>query len=199
MRQPSRVPLLRDGYEVRGVHLEQHAPRATASSHRRSDGSAMKKIILFALWSCAAFAQGDKPTGAWLPMHVNWEHAPPSVNPKLETGATTVLYFDENQRFALIRCVVLRAPRHLTISHGDGQEISLGEWDGHLPGQVRYRLVSRTVERIGETLPGPWREEKLAPTQNGYLLFEGERYRRADDLEASIRELLHGTVIASWK
>jgi hypothetical protein len=153
----------------------------------------MKKIILLLLWSCVAFGQGVKPTGAWLPVHVKWQHAPLSVNPKLETAATMVLYFDENSRFALIGGVVLRAPNHLTISHGDGQVVSLGEWDGHLPGQVKYRLVSRTVALNGETLPGPWREEKLASTPKGYLLFEGKLYRHVEDLEPSVRDLLQGT------
>lgn len=156
----------------------------------------MKKIFLFlffVLWGCAAFAQGTKPTGAWLPVHVKWEHAPANVNPSLETAATTVLYFGGNQRFAVIGCVVLRASRQLTISHGDGQQILLGEWDGHLPGRVKYRLVSRTVQRVGEALPGPWREEKLASAPKGYLLFEGKLYRHAEELEPSVRELLQAT------
>ena len=156
----------------------------------------MKKIILFlfvVLWGCEAFAQGIKPTGAWLPVHVKWEHAPANVNPKLETAATTVLYFGENQRFVMIGCVVLRAPSRLTISHGDGQVISSGEWDGQLPGQVKYRLISRTVQRVGETLPGPWHEERLASTPNGYLMFEGKLYRHVEELEPSVRELLPGT------
>lgn len=159
----------------------------------------MKKIILFVLWSCAAFAQGVKPTGAWLPVHVKWEHAPPSVNPKLETGATTVLYFDDQKHFAVVGCVVNRESGRYTISHGDGQVVSSGEWNGQLPGQVKYRLVSRTVQRAGETLPGPWREEKLASTPKGYLLFEGKTYRHVEDLETSVRELLHGTAEAAWK
>lgn len=93
----------------------------------------MKKIILFVLWSCAAFAQGVKPTGGWLPVQVKWEHAPPSVNPKLETGATTVLYFDDRKHFAVVECVVNRESGRYTISHGDGQVVSLGEWDGEKP------------------------------------------------------------------
>jgi hypothetical protein len=36
-------------------------------------------------------------------------------------------------------------------------------WDGHLPGQVKYRLVSRTVPLEGETLPGP-----LARAETGF-------------------------------
>jgi hypothetical protein len=154
----------------------------------------MKKIILLLLCGCAAFAQGVKPTGAWLPVHVKWEHAPPSINPKLETGATTVLYFDEHGRFAVIECVVNREPgRYTTVSHGDGQVVSLGEWDGHLPGQVKYRLVSRTVPLKGEMLPGAWHKEKLTSTPKGYLMFEGKLYRPVEGLEPSVRELLPGT------
>lgn len=160
----------------------------------------MKKIILFLLWSCAALAQGVKPTGAWLPVHVKWKHAPPSVNAKLETAATTVLYFDEQQHFGLIACVVNREPgRYTTVSHGDGQVISLGEWYGHLPSKVKYRLVSRTVSLEGEKLPGQWHEEKLTSTRKGYLLFEGKLYRHVENLEPSVRELLHGTSEAAWK
>jgi hypothetical protein len=87
----------------------------------------MKKIILLLLLSCAAFAQDLNPVGAWLPVHVKWEHAPPSVNPKLETGSTTVLYFDEKGRFAEVGCVVNRESGwYTTVSHGDGQVVSLG-------------------------------------------------------------------------
>jgi hypothetical protein len=154
----------------------------------------MKKIILLLLWSCGAFAQTVQTAGAWLPLHVKWEHAPPSINPKLETGATTVLYFDEHGRFAMVGCVVNREPgRYTTVSQGDGQVISLGEWDGHLPGQVKYRLVSRTVLLRGEMLPGPWHEGKLSSTPKGLLLFEGKLYRHVEDLAPSVRELLHGT------
>jgi hypothetical protein len=153
----------------------------------------MKKIMLFLLWSFVTFAQEGKPTGAWLPVHVKWEHAPPSVNPKLETGATTVLYFNEHGRFAVIECVVNREPgQYTTVSHGDGQVVSLGEWDGRLPGQVKYRIVGRTVPLKGETLPGPWHEKKLSSTREGYLLFEGKLYHHVEALEPSVRELLQG-------
>src|SRR5271165_2444549 len=152
----------------------------------------MKKLLLvLLLCSCGAIAQTVKTAGAWLPLNVKWEHAPPDINPKLEMGSTTVLYFDEQGRFAVVGCVINREPgRYTTVSAGDGQVIYFGEWDRHLPGHVKYHLISRTVERVGETLPGPWLEEKLASTPKGYLRFKGELYRRVKDLEPSIRELL---------
>lgn len=151
----------------------------------------MKKIILLLLWCCAAFAQGVKPTGAWLPVHAKWEHVPATINPKLETGATTVLYFDEHGNFVAVAGVVNRElGRYTTISRGDGQVISIGEWDGHLPGRVRYRLISRTVSLEGEKLPGPWQEEALTSTAKGQLRFQGKLYRPVEGLGQSVRELL---------
>ncbi len=169
----------------------------TSGNRRSGDTTTMNKIILFVLCSCAAFAQGAKPTGAWLPVRVTWEHAPESVNPKLETAATTVLYFDEQRRFALVRCVVNRESGQYTVSHGDGQVVYLGEWDGRLPGEVKYRLVSRTVSLKGETLPGPWHEEKLASASKTYLQFEGKLYRRVEALDPSVREIVHGLAAMS--
>ena len=155
----------------------------------------MRKLLLvLLLWSCGAIAQSVKTAGAWLPVNVKWEHAPPEINPKLETGSATVLYFDQQGHFAIVGCVINREPgRYTTVSAGDGQVVSSGEWDGHLPGHVKYRLISRTVERVGETLPGPWQEEKLASTPKGYLRFKGELYRRVEDLAPSVREVLPKT------
>jgi len=153
----------------------------------------MKGMILLLLWTGGVFAQTTPIAGAWLPVHVKWEHAPPSINPKLETVATTVLYSDEHGRFAVVGCVVKRElGRYTTVSQGDGQVISSGEWDGHLPGQVKYRLVSRTVLLKGEILPGSWHEKQLSSTPKGYLLFEGKLYRHVEALEPNVRELLDG-------
>ena len=81
-----------------------------------------------------------------------------------------MLYFEDQKHFAVVGCVVNRESGRYTISHGDGQVVSLGEWNGQLPGQVKYRLVSRTVQRAGETLPGPWRERKTGVHSEGLSL-----------------------------
>ena len=84
-----------------------------------------------------------------MPVNVKWEHAPPDINPKLETGSATVLYLDGQGHFAIVGCVINREPgRYTTVSVGDGQVVSYGKWDGRLPGHVKYRLISRTVERV---------------------------------------------------
>jgi len=160
----------------------------------------MKKIMLLLLGSCAAFGQTAKTTGTWLPVDVKWEHAPPGVNAKLETAQTRVLYFSDGGHVAVIECVVNRERgRYTTLSRGDGQVVSVGEWDGHLPGEVKYRLVSRTVALEGEKLPGPWQKTKLKFTHKSYLMFEGNLYRHEDALRQSVLELLRGTPEAAWK
>jgi len=152
----------------------------------------MRKLLFILLfWSCGAIAQTANVIGAWMPVNVRWEHAPPDINSKLEIGSATVLYFDRQGHFAVVGCVINREPeRYTTMSTGDGQVIFYGEWDGLLPGHVKYRLISRTVQRVGETLPGPWEEEKLSSTPKGFLVFKGELYRYVADLGASIREVL---------
>jgi len=46
--------------------------------------------------------------------NVKWEHAPPDINSKLETGSATVLYCDEQGRFAVVGCVINREPGRYT-------------------------------------------------------------------------------------
>lgn len=149
-------------------------------------------IAFIFVLSCTTLAQHTRPVGAWIPIHINWQHAPVTLNPKLESAATSVLFFDVNSHFAVIDCVLL-GPDSLRISHGDGQQVSTGAWDGRLPGLARYRLVSRTVEKIGEVLPGRWETEKLARRGADYLLFRHKLYQRAPQLESEVRELLRAS------
>lgn len=152
----------------------------------------LRKLILIFLLCCAsAVAQGVKIAGAWIPVHMKWEHAPPSINPRLENAPATVLYFDERGGFAVVGCTLNREPgRYTIVSAGDGQIVLYGEWDRRLPGLVNFRLISRTVDVQGETLPGPWQTEKLSLTPKGYLRFKGRLYRRMKELDSSVREVL---------
>ena len=143
-------------------------------------GHVRRYALVLLITNVAAFGQTVGAVGAWVTVKMRWEHAPRYVNPKLETASTAVLYFDANQHFANVGCVVDREPgRYITISAGDGQLVSYGNWDGHLPEKVRYRLISRTVPRLGEMLPGPWQSELVISNRKGYLLFKGELYRKS--------------------
>src|SRR5579863_353906 len=130
--------MLWNRHAVHRLHVEQHASRSYASGNRYPGAKAMRRLFfVLLLWSCGAMAQTVKTAGAWLPVNVKWQHAPPEINPKLETGSATVLYFDQQGHFAIIGCVINREPgRYTTVSAGDGQVVSLGEWDSHLPGHV---------------------------------------------------------------
>jgi hypothetical protein len=160
----------------------------------------MKKIVLLLFLICPAFAQTVKTTGAWMPVDVKWEQAPPEVNARLETAQTRVLYFRDGGNLAVFECVMNReAGRYMTISWGDGQLVFTGEWDGQLPGEVEYRLVSRTVALEGEKLPGPWQQGKLKSANKGYLMFDGKLYRQVNALSQSSLNLLRSTLEVGWK
>jgi hypothetical protein len=134
----------------------------------------MKKFVLLLFLICPAFAQTVKTTGAWMPVDVKWEQAPPEVNSRLEAAQTRVLFFGDGGNLAVIECIVNREPgRYMTISRGDGQLVFTGKWDGQLPDEVKYQLVSRTVALEGEKPPGPWQQGKLKSANKGYLAFDG--------------------------
>lgn len=79
----------------------------------------MKKFVLLLFLICPAFAQTVKTTGAWMPVDVKWEQAPPEVNARLEAAQTRVLFFGDGGNLAVIECIVNREPgRYMTISRG---------------------------------------------------------------------------------
>jgi hypothetical protein len=153
-------------------------------------GKPVAKLALLLILSFGVTSQKVDTTGAWLPVHMKWTYGPISINPNFSTAEAKILYFDEQGRFALVACRINREKGEYVISNGDGQAVFTGEWDGHLPGHVKYRLVSRTVEIRGETLPGPWRKSKIQATSKGYLLFQGELYRHVEELGPSVRTFL---------
>jgi hypothetical protein len=147
-------------------------------------------LILTAAGSVAFAQQAPLPVGPWMPVTVKWLHAPPDVAPNLETTSTTVLYFQPNGTMIKIGCVINREPGSFTISAGDGQILSEGDWkDEQGKIVVRSQVVMRTVQRIGEKLPGPWSREVLT-VLDGQLLLNGVRYRRVPELEKSASEML---------
>jgi hypothetical protein len=159
----------------------------------------MKMLLLSVL--VVLFLFPSKPTlrGTWIASDAKWQQVPADVSPGEEFAETTVLVFGTSGKIALIECVVLRKAQEFTnISHGDPQNIFLGTWDLNLPGQVRYRLVSRTVPIKGQTLPGSWTEKPIALAGQDVLL-DGQRYSKFPVLEVNAREVLRGTADKNWR
>lgn len=128
--------------------------------------------------------------GAWITRDIHWTPAPAAVERGLRTGEAAVLYFGPERSFALIYCVIYRARDRYAISAGDGQVVYIGSWRPGANGSidVEYRLVSRTVGVVGETLPGKVERGtiKITPRQ---LEFKTQPYMRLQALDADAQRL----------
>jgi hypothetical protein len=87
---------------------------------------------------------------------------------------------------------LIQAPSSEGMSHGDGRIVYLGTWK--LTGNslhVEYRLVSRTVPKEGETLPGPVQSEDIR-VGGSTLLFQKDRFDRDKNLDDEFKAILQG-------
>jgi hypothetical protein len=152
-------------------------------------------VFFVCLPALAAGLAQEQVHGAWLQDGVKWTKAPPDINPQLQTGEAEILYFDKDQTFAVVHCVVNRVPKqYQTISHGDGEVVYRGRWTG--VGDtiaVDYRLVSRTVAIKGEELPGPIQHATIRES-GGTLSFDRKAFRRTPTLDKSVTEILSGAL-----
>ena len=152
----------------------------------------MKTLAFSILLMCSlsAFAQAKAPIGVWLAADAKWQSAPADVEPGLSTASTRILYFQADGKMSMIGCVVHLRLGHYAISVGDGQIVSVGEWrEEHGRIITHTRLVYRSVQKIGEELPGQWVDEVLTH-QDGNLVLKGVVYRRVPDLDNSAAELI---------
>ena len=103
----------------------------------------------------------------WVPADIHWQH--PRGAPSGEAVApVVVLYFQQNGLFTRDECWVIRSGKAITISNGDPHNEWIGRWDPIADGMhVSYRLVRRTVERMGEILPGTMTVEDVELPKSG--------------------------------
>jgi hypothetical protein len=149
-------------------------------------------ISLCLLRGASLMAQVAPPTGVWRQTNVTWKKPPPELELNERYAESAVLYFSPDQRFVLLYGTVIQGPRSEGISKGDGRVVGLGTWKlagGSL--HVEYRLVSRTVAKEGETLPGPVQSEDVRVRGNT-LLFQKDYFARDGKLEDDLKAILQG-------
>lgn len=156
----------------------------------------VKSIAPFALLSLMiASAQGQTTTqisGAWRQSGVKWTKPPAELHLDERSAQAGLLYFGPNGQFALIYGNVIQGANRETLSHGDGQVVYLGKWTfDRAILQVEYRLVSRTVHRQGEELPGPL-EKKMLQSKDGVLFLDKTRFQRDELLDAQLLAVYQG-------
>jgi hypothetical protein len=140
-------------------------------------------ISLCLLGGASVRAQVAPSKGAWRQTNVKWKKPPAELQLKERYAESAVLYFSPDQRFVLVYATVIEGPTSEAISGGDGRVVYLGAWK--LTGNslhVEYRLVSRTVAKEGETLPGPVQSEDVL-FRGRTLLFQKKRFRRDEKLD----------------
>ena len=76
------------------------------------------------------------------------------------------------------------------ICNGCGQAVYTGSWElAEKTVTVKYRLVSRTVQGVGEQLPGPLKED-TAKIEGATVLFLGHSFHRSAALGANVGEFI---------
>ena len=130
--------------------------------------------------------------GAWRESSVKWTRPPAELHLDERTAQTGLLYFGPDNQFALIYGTVIQGATWETLSHGDGRVVYLGTWtlDGTAL-RVGYRLVSRTVLKEGEKLPGPIEKKTIQP-KGGGLFLDRMRFQREKGLDDQLLTVLQG-------
>jgi hypothetical protein len=150
------------------------------------------KFLCLVLVTTAMAAQVPQPSGAWRQSDLIWTKPPAELQLDQRSAEAAILYFGSNHEFALVYANVIAGPKSEGLSHGDGRVVYLGTWaldDSVL--RVEYRLVSRTVAKENEALPGPI--ERMQPKlKRGFLLFDKKKFQRDQLLDAELGDILKG-------
>ena len=140
-------------------------------------------ISLCLLGSASLSAQVAPPTGAWRQTNVTWKKPPAELESNQRYAEARILYFSPDQRFVLLAGTVIQGPTSEAISGGDGRVVYFGTWKLMSNTiHVEYRLISRTVAKEGEMLPGPVQSEDVR-VRGSTLLFHKDRFSRDEKLD----------------
>jgi hypothetical protein len=161
----------------------------------------MKRIVAALLFvacsSLAAYTQSVSSGDFWIPTSLKWRH--PQGAPEGErTAPAIIFFFAKNGQVVRDDCWLIKGPDSIAISNGDPHNEYIGQTEPIADGvHVTYRLVRRTVEREGETLPGHTISEDMSTLpksglSDGKLFFQRVQFSNANEYEARYIALLKG-------
>ncbi len=178
-----------------GRHSERsEESRYCKHSRYRSNLSANTSTVwIFLCWlvicltSAVSQSQIAQLAGAWRQSGIKWTKPPADLHLKERTADAGILYFGPDHQFVLLYAYVIQGPTWETISRGDGQVVYLGTWrqDGEVI-HVELQLTSRTIQKVGETLPGPMQREDIRVVSRS-IVFEKMHFRRDVRLDKELR------------
>ena len=154
-----------------------------------------RRTIFFLLCLLSAPLPGQTPLflGSWLQGGIKWNKPPAELNYlKQHYAESAILYFGPNHEFVLVYGTVIRNPHSEGLSRGDGRVVYLGTWNAAgTVLRVKYQLVSRTVSKANEAIPGPMLMGEIQ-IKRGALLFEKMQFHGDGRLNKDLRDTLQG-------
>ena len=154
----------------------------------------MTYISCLLLWILGLSPQTDSlvAQGAWRQRDVKWNRPPAKLHLKERYAEAALLYFGANDAFSIVYATVIQGPKSEGVSRGDGQVVCLGKWKSEgVKLRVEFRLVSRTVQKQGEVLPGPV-EQAEVNVQDDFVLFQNMRFKRDKELDNDLLAIFQG-------
>jgi hypothetical protein len=149
-------------------------------------------ILLFWILSMLPQTGPFVPQGAWRQSGVEWNKPPAEIQIQELYAETALLYFGPNHEFSVVYATVIQGPKSEGVSHGDGRVVYLGKWKSDRAKlRVEFRLVSRTVRKGGEIIPGPVEQTEIS-MQDGALLFRKMSFTRDKELDSDLLAIFQG-------
>lgn len=147
-------------------------------------------LSLLLLGGASLGARGSPSWGAWRQTDVAWKKPPVELEMKQRYADAAVLYFSSDHKFVLLYALVIQSATSEGISEGDGCVAYLGTWNLTVNTlHVQYRLVSRTVQKQGEMLPGQVQSEDVR-LRGSTLFFQKHRFVRDGKLDDKLKATL---------
>lgn len=122
----------------------------------------------------------------WMHVDGEWQHPPTDADypTNYRSAPVTLIRFNSDHEFSVVHCWIIETTKALTISNGDGQEISIGTWSEDAAAVVtKVRRVYEAVQPVGGgKYPGP-EERAMVSVVGQRVRFNGKLFDEAKSLD----------------